>query len=198
MDNSATLQIPASLTFLQPTLDFAAGYAAVSGISGRALDEIRLGLEEAIVNVLEHGYGCDEGQTFDLECGTDGSSLIFVILEKGLPFDPEVMAREGNTADPTKGVGLRMMKTFMDEVTFSCLGMEGKEIRLVTRALSAVPLFEDLGFFFAGVMAGPEGRDRLVLPYLNNLRIAYASFRMASEEDRDLLAYVRQCAGDGV
>jgi hypothetical protein len=86
-----------------------------------------------------------------------------------------------------------MMKTFMDEV---CPGTAGKEIRLVTHVLSAFPLFANLGFFFAGVMAGPGGRDRLVMQYLNNLRIAYASFRIASEEDRELLAYVRQCAGD--
>ncbi|WP_153015938.1 hypothetical protein [Methanofollis ethanolicus] len=56
---------------------------------------------------------------------------------------------------------------------------------------------------FAGSMDGrtlrerlPGGRDRLVLQYLNNLRVAFSSFRMASDEDRELLAYVRQCAGD--
>lgn len=139
MDNLTTLQIPSSLKLLQPTLDFAVGYAGALGMSGRSLDEIRLGLEEAIVNVIEHGYQGDASQTIDLECGTDGSSLIFVIHEKGLPFDPEMMAGEGNTADPARGIGLRMIKRFMDEVTFSCPGMAGKEIRLVkhfTRTVS--------------------------------------------------------------
>lgn len=131
MDNLTTLQIPSSLKFLQLTLDFVVGYARAYRMPNRSLDEIRLGLEEAIVNVVEHGYQGDESQTIDLECGTDGSSLIFVIHEKGLPFDPEMMAGAGNAADPAGGIGLRMMKKFMDEVTFSCLGMAGKEIRLV-------------------------------------------------------------------
>ena len=52
--------------------------------------------------------------------------------------------------------------------------------------------FEDLGFFFSGLMPGafPDG-DALILQFLNKLAIPYDAIRVESEIAREMLAYIR-------
>jgi serine/threonine-protein kinase RsbW len=53
--------------------------------------------------------------------------------------------------------------------------------------------FEDLGFFFAGVLPrGLPGGDALILQYLNNFTVAYDSLQTESEFAARLVAYARQ------
>ncbi len=51
---------------------------------------------------------------------------------------------------------------------------------------------EDLGFFFAGILPGSSGKDRLLLQYLNNQVLDYSSIQIASDVGKELLAYVRE------
>lgn len=53
--------------------------------------------------------------------------------------------------------------------------------------------FEELGFFFAGVLPlGLPGGDALILQHLNNFSVAYESLQTESEFAARLAAYVRQ------
>jgi serine/threonine-protein kinase RsbW len=53
--------------------------------------------------------------------------------------------------------------------------------------------FEELGFFFAGVLpCGLPSGDALILQYLNQLAVPYEAMRMESEFAARLAAYVRQ------
>lgn len=52
--------------------------------------------------------------------------------------------------------------------------------------------YEAMGFFFAGVLPRRDGKDRLVLQYLNNQRPDYDAISVASEFGRELLDYVKQ------
>lgn len=52
--------------------------------------------------------------------------------------------------------------------------------------------YEAMGFFFAGILPQQDGRDRLLLQYLNNQRPDYDAITVASDFGRDLLAYVKQ------
>jgi serine/threonine-protein kinase RsbW len=52
--------------------------------------------------------------------------------------------------------------------------------------------FEDLGFFFAGVLpAGLPDGDALILQYLNNVPIDYARIQLESDLAEDILAHIR-------
>jgi serine/threonine-protein kinase RsbW len=54
--------------------------------------------------------------------------------------------------------------------------------------------FEELGFFFAGVLPlGLSSGDALVLQYLNIPRVPYSAIRTASPFAADLAAYVQSC-----
>ena len=53
---------------------------------------------------------------------------------------------------------------------------------------------EELGFFFAGILpGGANGRDSLVLQYLNNLKVDYDRLKLHSAEAEELARYVRSC-----
>ena len=51
--------------------------------------------------------------------------------------------------------------------------------------------FEDMGFFFAGIMPGPVTGDKLVLQYLNNVLMDYDKIQLYSDFAKELLAYIK-------
>ena len=51
--------------------------------------------------------------------------------------------------------------------------------------------FEELGFFFAGMLPGGCGADALILQYLNNIALDYDRIKLQSALGRDLLAYIK-------
>ena len=53
--------------------------------------------------------------------------------------------------------------------------------------------FEDLGFFFAGLLPGGCASDALIFQYLNNVPIDYHKIKVRSEMGRTLLDYVKRC-----
>ena len=52
--------------------------------------------------------------------------------------------------------------------------------------------FEGMGFFFCGIMPGSEGRDQLILQYLNNQVIDYGQIQVNTEIGQKLLAYIKR------
>jgi len=56
-----------------------------------------------------------------------------------------------------------------------------------------VPLLEDLGFFFAGILPLTRIGDALLLQYLNNVTVDYAKIQIHSEGGRRLLEYIQSC-----
>jgi serine/threonine-protein kinase RsbW len=60
-------------------------------------------------------------------------------------------------------------------------------------AASLCPRFEELGFFFAGILpCGLPSGDALILQHLNRLSVRHGAIRTASEFGATLAAYVRQ------
>lgn len=55
-----------------------------------------------------------------------------------------------------------------------------------------VPEFENLGFFFCGIMPGLKGPDQLLLQFLNNQIINYDNIVMVSEIGKEMLNYIRE------
>lgn len=56
-----------------------------------------------------------------------------------------------------------------------------------------VPLLEDLGFFFAGILPLTRIGDALLLQYLNNETVDYAKIQIHSEGGKRLLEYIQSC-----
>jgi len=56
-----------------------------------------------------------------------------------------------------------------------------------------VPAFEEMGFFFSGILPMTLIGDALMLQYLNNSRVDYSKIQIYSETGKRLLKYIQSC-----
>ncbi len=90
------------------------------GISEEELFNVRLSLEEALVNAVKHGNKMDAGLVVEVYLKVNSDKLIIEVKDQGEGFDFK------NLDDPTKeenikktrGRGIFLIKNLMDEVRF--------------------------------------------------------------------------------
>lgn len=58
---------------------------------------------------------------------------------------------------------------------------------------SLIGKFEEIGFFYAGILPFAHVGDALLLQYLNNVPIDYSKINIADEMGREIAEYVRSC-----
>jgi anti-sigma regulatory factor (Ser/Thr protein kinase) len=119
-------------------LGFARDFSLFSGIGEAARNRLELAVEEAVTNVIEHAFGSDEMQPFDIVCRAVPGGVEVAVQDKGLPFDPsqveEWQPQTLEEAASGHGLGALLMRKLVDEFGYANRGAEGKEIRLVVHA----------------------------------------------------------------
>jgi anti-sigma regulatory factor (Ser/Thr protein kinase)/RimJ/RimL family protein N-acetyltransferase len=132
---TVSLSLPAEMEYLGVALDCARSVAKRFGFDGEATAKIELAIEEAVSNVVKHGYGLEGDDTFGMVFERTALGMRIRIREKGIPFDPRLLpawdASKAEEEEKAKGLGVHLMKSVMDEVSFHNLGLEGKETHLV-------------------------------------------------------------------
>jgi len=129
----SSLTIPCRLDYLAPLAAFVQELAGQMGFDEKELSHIRLGVEEAVTNVIEHGLELNPHESFTLALEAAASALTIRIREKGLPFDPARVPRYSpeRAGEDNSGLGTFLMRAAMDSVEYHNLGREGKETVLV-------------------------------------------------------------------
>ncbi|MCX7019753.1 MAG: ATP-binding protein [Candidatus Sumerlaeota bacterium] len=129
------LTVPNDLAYYPIARSFVREVAKMIGFDGSELNQIEVGVEEAVTNVMKHAYDAEENSTFDIICEQIPAGIKIVLKEKGIPFDPENIPsyKPADTLDDisTSGIGVYLMKAVLDECSFHNLGTEGKETRLI-------------------------------------------------------------------
>lgn len=129
------LDIPADMLLLPPALSFVEELARGLGFEDAEALNIRLALEETLVNIIEHGYADDPDGRVGLRCEILPTGLRLAIREKGLPFDPAAIAEydpsKANLDSEAAGLGTFLIRHAVDEVEYHNLGREGREIVLI-------------------------------------------------------------------
>ena len=129
------LSLPPDLSYLHLALMVIGDAARKIGFSGDDLYQIDLASEEAISNVMVHAFAEQEQENLELICERVPLGMKITIKEKGLPFDPGQIPDYCLSDDIDKmsasGMGVFLMKKYMNEVYYRNLGMEGKETHLV-------------------------------------------------------------------
>ena len=138
MKPSFDLSVKASLENLQEIRSYIDKVGASLGISESALGDLRLVVDEAVTNVVIHGYGELEGN-IDIHMEADGDSVIITIRDQAKNFDPsQVSVPRLDTAlkdRPLGGMGIFLIRKMTDEAEFKPLPGGGNEIRLVKRGV---------------------------------------------------------------
>ena len=121
----ATITLPGKLDSLYSFMDFVSSCAREHGFSSEKISHLELGLEEILINIINHAYkesGID-GE-IEITCRlTDSQTLIVEIKDSGKPFDifsvhePDLNA--GIEDRQVGGLGIFLVKQLMDEVRYS-------------------------------------------------------------------------------
>ena len=100
--------------------------------------DIRLCLEEVLVNVFRHGYkGIDRNSLVNVQVNSDGRIVVAQIVDNAMHFDPFNSIHEPDTISPIEdrplgGVGIHLIKELSDEFEYTPLP-EGNKIVLSKR-----------------------------------------------------------------
>lgn len=88
--------------------------------------KLRLGVEEAVVNVMDYAYQEGTLGKIVVEAKVDNHMLRFVIKDWGIAFDPTKITKADTTqsaeARPIGGLGILLMRELMDTVNYERIG----------------------------------------------------------------------------
>lgn len=122
---------------LAPISEFIADIAEDSGFSPSEVYSIKLAVDEACTNIIEHAYGGEGKGDIQCTCEPEKDKLTITLKDWGETFDPD------HVPDPDfdvpleelkiRGAGLFFMKKSMDEVHFSFDPQKGNSLVMVKR-----------------------------------------------------------------
>lgn len=88
------------------------------GASEPCSEQLVLAINEACMNVIQHGYRFADGHRFTLRLGVDGAVLVAHLLDNGVPAsDADLRPRELDELRPG-GLGVRFMRELLDGVAY--------------------------------------------------------------------------------
>ncbi|MBN2119735.1 MAG: ATP-binding protein [Candidatus Omnitrophica bacterium] len=128
-------KVPSRLEIIPEFISSLAEKIKPLGISSEQFFNIRLSLEEALVNAIKYGNKMDPQLFVDVVVESQGDKLIIIVKDKGQGFDFD------NVLDPTKvenlektsGRGIFLIKNLMDEVEFSDGGSQIKMVKVFNK-----------------------------------------------------------------
>ncbi len=117
-----TLTIPSSTRFLEDVREFVETHAEHANFSEIAVTQMKMAVDEACTNVIEHSYGGQSGHSIDIAVLVYPDKLVVVIKDKGIEFDRKAY-KEPDLIQFAKtkksgGFGVHLMKKLMDEVEY--------------------------------------------------------------------------------
>jgi len=130
------LRVEASLDRLHDIRDYIDRTGARLGVNDGALADLRLVVDEAVTNIVLHGYQ-GRGGPVDLHMERAGDAVVIRIRDQADPFNADQVERpqlDTALADrPFGGMGLFLIRRMTDESEFHALPGGGNELRLVKR-----------------------------------------------------------------
>jgi len=135
-DQGFDLQVEASLENLHDVRDYIERTGQRLGARQEALGDLRLVVDEAVTNIVLHGYG-GRGGPIELHMEGDGDAIVIRIRDRAPAFDAdhvEAPHLEQALEDrPYGGMGIFLIRRMTDEAEFRPLPGGGNELKLVKR-----------------------------------------------------------------
>jgi len=100
--------------------------------------DTQLAVEEAITNIIEHGYG-KEGGGITVSCHADPGIIEVQLEDRAVPFDPLTLPEPDLVSEvgdrKIGGLGIFLIRQVMDDIRYRF--EEGKNILLLTKRKTA-------------------------------------------------------------
>ena len=115
--------------------DFVSRMIRQSRVTREDENKIILAVDEAVTNIIEHGYDQGVDGQIELEIESDPGQFKVVVRDSGRVFNPESVPnpdmKEHVKAGRKKGLGLFLMRQIMDEVRYRYKDGVQNELTLV-------------------------------------------------------------------
>jgi serine/threonine-protein kinase RsbW len=136
-ERTFSLHFPSSTENLSMIRDFVKSIGTQSGMGDMDVARLELAVDEACANVMEHAYDADSTKEVSIRAVVDDNSVQIEVIDSGKGFDPaaveELKLEELVSAKRTGGLGMRLMKSFMDEVHYEMQPGVKNELKMVKR-----------------------------------------------------------------
>ncbi len=142
--NNYELLLPGNAASLATVRWVVTRLATAAGLPEEAIDHVEVAVDEACTNVLDHAYqAMDPKPPLHIAITTSDDAFMVDILDRGKTFDygsytePEFPDHwvEGHE----RGVGLYLIRQFIDEVRYETLPGPQNRMRLIKRRTPATP-----------------------------------------------------------
>jgi serine/threonine-protein kinase RsbW len=131
--STATFRVTASLAALAAVRHFVAATGARFGLQEDAVVDVVQAVDEAVTNIVTHGYGQHPGPV-EIEMACVSGDLIVRLSDEAPHFDPTALPATGlapHAGAISGGWGIRMMRTLTDRMSYRVLPAGGNELTLV-------------------------------------------------------------------
>ncbi len=134
-ERTFSLHVPSSTENLSMIRDFVKSIGLQSGMGDMDVARLELAVDEACANVMEHAYDADDTKEVSIRAIVDDASVQIEVIDSGKGFDPaaveQLKLEELVSAKRTGGLGMRLMKSFMDEVHYEMKPGVKNELKMV-------------------------------------------------------------------
>ena len=137
--NTVRIDFHSSLNMLDFVQMVSDHIARMVGLDDDSIHWVSLAVRESVINAIKHGNCCDVGKRVHVEFTSlqDGGApgLAVTVRDEGGGFDPAKLADPLADENLLKanGRGIFLMRSFMDEMTFSRMKEGGMQVRMVKR-----------------------------------------------------------------
>lgn len=132
-----SLQVPSSTENLAMIRDFVNGIGVRAGMPASEVAKLELAVDEACANVIEHAYGPEVTKEVSVRATLDDDTVQIDVVDTGKAFDPALIPTlsldDLVAGRRSGGLGMRLMKTLMDEVHYEVIPGHKNELRMIKR-----------------------------------------------------------------
>ena len=122
IERTFTIQVPSNTENLAMIRDFVNGIGTRAGFTAPEVAKLELAVDEACANVIEHAYGPEVTKEVLVRATLDGDAVQIDVVDTGAGFDPAEISQKNLdqlvAERRSGGLGMRLMKTLMDEVHY--------------------------------------------------------------------------------
>lgn len=137
IERTFSLHVPSSTENLSMIRDFVKSIGTQAGMDEMEVATLEMSVDEACANVIEHAYGLDATKEVSIRATVDENAVLIQVIDTGKGFDPAKI-KQSKLEDlilkkRDGGLGMRVMKSFMDEVHYERIQGVKNELTMVRR-----------------------------------------------------------------
>lgn len=136
-EHTFCLQVPSSTENLALIREFVSAIGEQAGFGETETVKLALAVDEACTNVIEHAYQNEATHEVTVRVTVDENEITFEVIDRGRGFDPtqepilpvEELIRQRRSG----GLGLRLIRSIMDDVQYRIVPGQMNELRMVKK-----------------------------------------------------------------